>query len=74
MRVIMDCRDDAKAAAARDSIVDTTGNKSIETAHLDLASLESIGGFSGSEYPLPIHAAYLAPSDGRFFRPGSFLS
>ncbi len=41
-RVLLLCRDDARAAEAADAIRDETGNTRVETIHLDLGDLSSV--------------------------------
>jgi len=45
-RVIIACRDEARGKTARDDVVASTGNESVEVMLLDLASLESVRAFA----------------------------
>lgn len=44
-RIILACRNEEKASAARDKIVEETGNSQITVMHLDTSSLESVRSF-----------------------------
>lgn len=58
-QIILACRDAKKAKIAVDSLIEKTGNQSISTLELDLASLDSVRNFvhqfSTSNYP-PLYA------------------
>ena len=45
-RVILACRNETKAEAARTEIVAETGNENVEVRKLDLASLQSVRDFA----------------------------
>lgn len=45
-RVLLACRNEGRGTAARDKIIETTGNQNVHYRHLDLTSLQSVRNFA----------------------------